>query len=216
MSIIGVSGKARAGKNVFSEYLAAELFNKTREPYVLMAYADELKKMAQKELDLSWDQLWGSEKEVEDKRYIKPIRPYCAGLDNPNPLPDCYWTGREIMQALGEFYRSIDPLFWIKKLFRTVEEKEYKNVIITDVRYPNEVDPVLKMGGYHIRIHRDVESKIHGKQHSSEIALDEGYKVDFNVKNNGTFDHLKNVAVDITGAILEMENFLKERIPEYK
>lgn len=207
--IIGVSGKARAGKNVFAEFLAAELYKKTGDVYVLMAYADVLKKMAQNEFDLSWEQLWGDEKEVEDKRYLTNRK--VLGTNWP-----VYWSGREIMQALGAFYRSIDPLFWVKKLFRTADEKGYKNIIITDVRYPNEVDPVLERGGYHIRIDRDIESKIHGKQHSSETSLDEDYKVDFHVKNSRTLDHLRNVAVNIVDAILQMENFLKERIPEYK
>ena len=216
MPIIGVSGKARSGKNVFAEYLAAELYEKTRQPYVLMAYADVLKNMVQEEFDLSWDQLWGDEKEAEDKRYHKQLK-YRGGVRPAvDELPSSYWTGREIMQAFGSFYRSIDPNFWVKKLFRIIEEKEYNSVIITDVRYPNEVDPVLEKGGYHIRVHRDIESKIHGQQHSSETSLDEGYKVDFNVKNNSTLDHLRDVAADIVGAILQMENLLKDRIPEYK
>lgn len=205
MAIIGVSGKARSGKNVFAEYLATELYEKTRQPYVLMAYADVLKNMVQEEFDLSWEQLWGNEKEVDDKRYRKVLK-YMGGVrSDRDELPSPYWTGREIMQAFGSFYRSIDPNFWVKKLFRIMEEKEYNNVIVTDVRYPNEVDPILERGGYHIRIYRDIENKIHGQGHSSETSLDEDYKIDFSIKNNNTLDHLRIVAVDTAAAILEME-----------
>lgn len=210
--LILISGKARAGKDTFAAMLAEELFKKTGQVYVLMAYANELKNRVQKDFDMSYEQLWGTEKESCDGRYIKSSK-YKNGCDSS---VDIYWTAREVMQAYGEFFRDIDNNFWVKTLFSIIEEKEYKNVIITDVRYPNEVDPALERGGYHVRVDRALESKIHGKQHSSETSLDEDYAVDFRVKNNKTFDHLKNVSVDVVAGILQMENFLKERILEYK
>lgn len=192
--IIGVSGKARSGKNVFAEMLAEELHKRTGKAYVMMAYADELKNMAQKEFDLSWGSLWGEEKETEDKRYPKW------------PDGEGHWTGREIMQFLGESFRKIDPDFWSKKLFRTIEEKEYENVIITDVRYPNEVDPVKEREGYHIRVSRPNADKVHGAGHSSETSLDAPYKVDFTIVNSGTLDDLRKLASDIANGITQLEN----------
>ena len=206
--IIGISGKARSGKNVFAEFLAKALFKKTGKGYVLMAYADELKAMAQREFDLSWDQLWGNEKEALDKRYFKSKLE--GGLPYMTPVPDSYWTGREIMQSLGEFYRSINPNFWVGKLFSIIDEKEYKNVIVTDVRYPNEVDPILKKSGYHIRIERPSADKIHGSNHASETSLDEPYKVDIAVVNNGTLELLDITAAETADAILKLEKFKED------
>jgi hypothetical protein len=200
--IIGVSGRARAGKDVFGEFLAEELCRRTGEGYILMAYAYELKCVAQKEFDLSWGQLWGNSKEVRDKRYFKG-----NGVDKHGDLAVEYWTGREIMQSIGAFYRSINNNFWVEKLFKIIDEKEYTNVIITDVRYPNEVDPIVELNGYHIRINRAIENKIHGKKHSSETSLDTPYKVDFTVSNNGTLEDLKKLAGDIAGGILQLEKF---------
>lgn len=197
--IIGVSGKARSGKNTFAEMLAEELYKRTGEAYVMMAYADVLKNMVQNEFDLSWDQLWGDEKEAEDHRYVK--WPDDGGEDRG------WWTGREIMQAFGGFYRSIDPNFWTKKLFRTIEEKEYKNVIITDVRYPNEVGPVVERNGYHVRVNRPTADAVHGKTHASETSLDAPYRVDFAVVNTGTLDDLRKLASDVANGINQLENF---------
>lgn len=195
--ICGISGRARSGKNVFAEFLAEFLFNKTGKTYVLMAYADVLKNMVQKEFDLSWAQLWGEEKEIEDKRY-------------PKPEGQGFWTGREIMQYFGEFYRSIDLNFWTEKLFRIIEGNKYENVIITDVRYPNEVDPIIKKGGYHIRVERPgVESKIHGKTHSSETSLDKPYKVDLTVINHGALKEFRKIVFEATDILLELKK-LKE------
>jgi len=203
--IIGVSGKARSGKNVFAEFLAAEIFRRTGEAYILMAYADELKKMVQMEFDLSWDQLWGDAKEFEDKRYIKRV-----DVDEHGDFVTVYWTAREIMQAYGEFHRSIDWNFWVKKLFSIVDEKEYKNVIITDVRYPNEVDPIVERGGYHIRIGRPNADKVHGSTHASETSLDTPYKVDFGVTNAGTLDDLRKLAGDIASGLIQLNKFKED------
>lgn len=189
--ICGISGKARSGKNAFAEFLAEELYNRTRLSYVLMAYADELKNRVQKDFDLSWEQLWGSGKELGDKRYPKD-----QGL---------FWTGREMMQHYGNFYRQFNPHFWVDKLFETIDDKEYKNVIITDVRFPNEVDPVLGRGGYHIRISRANTDEIHGTTDVSETSLDAPYKVDFTVTNSGTLEDLKKLSGDIASGIIQLE-----------
>ncbi len=199
MCIIGVSGKARSGKNTFADMLAEELHKQIGVAYVMMAYADVLKKMAQNELDLSWDQLWGESKEAEDKRYIKKVN-----TDSDGEWLT-YWTGREIMQSLGEFYRAIDGLFWVKKLFRTIDEKEYQSVIITDVRYPNEVDPVVERGGYHVRVNRPEADEVHGTTHASETSLDAPYKVDFTIMNTGTLDDLRKSASYIVSGITQLE-----------
>lgn len=206
--VIGVSGKARSGKNVFAEFLAEELHKRTGEAYVMMAYADVLKNMVQKEFDLSWDQLWGEAKEAEDKRYRRYQRygPVAVHLEKDG-LPSPYWTGREIMQSFGGFYRSIDPNFWTKKLFSIIEDKEYKNVIVTDVRYPNEVDPIVERDGYHVRVNRPTADKVHGTTHSSEVSLDAPYKVDFTIMNTGTLDDLKKLACDIVSGIIQLEKF---------
>jgi len=114
------------------------------------------------------------------------------------------------MQSYGEFYRSIDGNFWVRKLFSTIDEKEYKNVIITDVRYPNEVNPIVERGGYHIRITRPNTNKIHGAMHASEISLDRPYKVDFGVTNAGTLDDLKKLAGDIASGLIQLNKFKED------
>jgi len=171
MAYYAISGKARSGKDTFGKMLAEEISKVEGKPYVLMAYATELKKRVQKDFDLSWEQLWGEEKEVEDRRY-------------PKQDESGFWTAREILQACGQFYRTIHNDFWVESLFRIIDEKEYENVIITDVRHANEVDAVVNRGGFHIRIIRDAADSIHGSDHISETALDNGYKVDVTIENN--------------------------------
>lgn len=198
--IIGIIGKARSGKDTFAEMLAKHLSDVFYPPYVTMAFAQELKTRCQKDFDLSYDQLWGDDKEVLDKRYPKQDG---AG----------FWTAREIMQAYGQFYRTIDYDFWVKNLYRVIEDKEYSNVIITDVRHVNEADSVLNHGGYLIKVVRENAPKVHGEQHISETALDNYDKVDFAVLNNWGLEELEQTAKDVIRFLQDSEDELK-RIKE--
>ena len=61
-----------SGKDTFAVMLAEELYNVLKSKFILMAFAKDLKDKVQQDFDLHYDQLWGDDKEVEDKRYTKP------------------------------------------------------------------------------------------------------------------------------------------------
>jgi len=189
-----VIGKARSGKDTFSKMLANALFDKSGKKYILMAYATELKKRVQTDFDLSYEQLWGNAKEIPDLRYPK---------DNfgASSNPADYWTPREILQNYGQFFRTIDYDFWVRALFNVIDEKEYKNVILTDVRHPNEAYPINDRGGFTIRISRNIETDVHNQQHISEVAMDD-YEVDFEVKNFGDLEGLQKTAEKLADVII--------------
>ena len=202
--IVAVSGRARSGKDTFAEMLAAELNKKEHHPYVLMAYAHELKLRCQKDFDLSYDQLWGADKEKNDLRYPKANYGFSSN-------PADYWTTREIMQAYGQFFRSIDYDFWVKHLFNVIEFKGYKNVIITDCRHPNEVDGPKERGGYHVRVVRPTgEYNIHGKEHISEVGLDDYKHVDVLVENVGSLDDLKIKAEEVAVQLRQLNGDIRK------
>ena len=194
---IGVSGKARSGKDTFAEMLATELNREAYPPYVMMAFANELKLRCQAAFDLTWEQLWGNDKEIEDERYPKPDG---AG----------FWTTREIMQNYGAFYRSIDGQFWIKNLFKVAEEKDYTNVIVTDVRYVNEADFIADRGGFIIRVEREDKDRIHNIEHPSETELDDYKRFDFIVMNDSTLDDLKVSAAKVARFLRDNEADMKK------
>lgn len=208
--IIGISGKARSGKDTFANMLAEELNSVSHPSYVNMAFAHELKLRCQAAFDLSYEQLWGDDKEVLDKRYMKPEKSY-AYEPADDKLPDRYWTAREIMQNYGAFYRTIDNEFWIKNLFRVAEDKEYTNVIVTDVRYMNEAKYIQhKKGGYVIRVERGSKDDVHNMQHPSEVELDNYGDFDFTVNNNGTLDDLRQTTKDVCQFLKVSDNDLKK------
>lgn len=186
MALIVISGKARAGKDTLGEILK----NNFEENYFTLAYADNLKRKVMDDFDLSIEQLYGNLKEVPDERYPKG--------------DGTFWTPREIMQYLGtECYRKIEDGFWVRQLFDIVDRNKLNNVIITDARFPNEVNPVIERGGFHIRIQRDGAGSAQGKEHASEISLDKYENADYIIDNNGTIEDLTRVAKKI---IKEIKN----------
>lgn len=199
--LIGIIGKARVGKDTFANVLAEELFRLTRQKYVLMAYAHELKIRVQKDFDLSYEQLWGDEKENQDLRYAKHLGGFSSD-------PTDYWSAREILQNYGEFYRSIEYNFWVNSLFEIIDDREYKRVIITDVRHLNETAPIIDRGGVLIKIVRDSDkvAKTHGQNHISETAMDDYTDIDFIIENNETIAMFESSAKEVAKALLDIKN----------
>jgi len=205
--IIGIAGKARAGKDTLGNFMSQYFSNKYDEHYELMAFAEHLKYMCKEHFELSTWQVYGNEKEIPDKRYSKPTKPYCEESGKSELPYDC-WTPREIMQELGSFYRKIDNDFWVRKLDGNIKGLSLSNVIITDVRHVNECEYV-KNNGYLIKLKRyftnEEEAKIHGMTHESETALDdlsEGY-FDLTVINHQGLAEFELTAHEVVEIILE-------------
>lgn len=187
MAIVVVSGQARTGKDTLGRMIQDTM----DDGYFIMAYATELKRKLVDDFGLNRDQLHGHLKEEPDERYPKK--------------DGGYWTPREMLQHLGtDSYKAIDKLFWVKRLFKYVDRNNLENVIIIDGRFPEEIEAVKERGGYHIRIFRDVNTEIHGKDHMSETSLDDFPDADFVVNNNGTFDDLRRAAEAIKKEIKEV------------
>jgi len=102
--------------------------------------------------------------------YLKEI---CYNLFGTNPSlnrkGDLSLRDRKILQRVGtEFMRSIDDNCWVNYTMKLVE-RACQNIVIPDVRFPNEARAIKNAGGYLIRLQRDVCKK---DNHSSETALD--------------------------------------------
>ena len=123
--IIGLTGLARCGKDTFCNYARQYLKSKNYESQRL-AFADELKKDVDafliEKLNISAFTEVTSEKEI--------IR----------PMLTCW--GTEIM-------RKQDDLCWVKKVEEIIVENQKNNIvsIVTDIRFPNEIEYIHKMGG---------------------------------------------------------------------
>ena len=101
-------------------------------------------------------------------------------------------TPRLILQKFGtEACRTgIADNIWIAALEKRIHG--YEDVVITDCRFPNEIDFIRSAGGKIIRVKRgdDPSSEELSKMHISETAWN-NYVPDLIIHNEGTKDELK-------------------------
>lgn len=180
LSIIGISGKKGNGKDTIGTHLIE------KHGYVRVAFADSLKKGCQEIFGLSDEQVFGNDlKEVVDE----------------------YWghTPREILQKIGtdlirnnisKHLPNIGPDIWIRSVERqmkNLQEQGFNKFVITDVRFPNELEWIKKKNGRTIKVVRPVHNfpdyNESFSQHSSEIAID-GFICDHDVLNDSTIENL--------------------------
>jgi len=70
------------------------------------------------------------------------------------------------------------------------EKLDYPNWVITDMRFPNEMEAVVKRGGLTIKVIRPVKkSKTTPRLHPSETALD-GHTMHYDIINDGSMEDL--------------------------
>lgn len=84
--------------------------------------------------------------------------------------PDDYMTAREVMQYFGtEICRKMYGNTWSHSTVNRIQAEDPGIAIITDCRFPNEVQAIKDAGGVVIRLTRSVYSQ---DEHESEKALD--------------------------------------------
>lgn len=218
MKIIGISGRKQAGKNTVANYINGDIlksldmiknfkinndgkleihttdkynrlgwgiFDITRKdeefvnyakpnlwPYIkIYHFADYLKKICIELFDLTPEQVYGSD---DDKNKQTPY-----GM-----------TAREFLQYFGtDIMRKIKDTVWVDYTIKNIINEQSQIAIISDVRFPNEINAIKEAGGIIIRLNRDVFKS----DHHCEVALDQN---NFDWSN---FDYIidnKNISID--------------------
>jgi len=99
-----------------------------------------------------------------------------------NIVLPCGFSVREMLQKVGtDWFRNTFPEVWITCLEKQLASMWVKQVVITDVRFLNEVQWVHSKNGVVIRLLRAPFADI--DQHSSETALDDCKEFDAVVDN---------------------------------
>ncbi len=169
--------------------------------FEIKKFADKLKDITCLLIGCTRDQLEDrefKEKELGQEWTIQKM--YDTGIE---PMIETYQlTPRVILQLLGtECGRNIiHPNVWVNSLFNEYSLKasnwdvdgnttvnEYPNWIITDMRFPNELEAVKNKGGITIRVNRS--NNLLESNHLSETALDNA-EFDYVIQNDGSIQDL--------------------------
>ena len=103
-------------------------------------------------------------------------------------------SGREILQVVGtDIFRRVDYDVWVNACLRQIEFDKPELAIVTDCRFPNEVNGIQKAGGKVVRFTRAPFAD--GDQHKSETALDNYDKFDATIDNATMSIEQQNEAV---------------------
>lgn len=176
--LIGVTGKARAGKDTFAKGLVARGFQR-------VAFADPLKYITAHIADEP-SSLYHDDVTKEE---------YSEGLG---------MTRRKGLQLLGtEGVRNVfGPDIWANRALRRWVRNGRPNTVITDVRFDNEADLIIAHGGFVVRIvrpgHDNLVSGAAG--HVSEQGVSDE-RVLITVENSGTVEQLMAMAAEFTGGL---------------
>lgn len=105
---------------------------------------------------------------------------------------------------LGNWGRSQDPDYWLKKIL-----EQEGNIIVTDVRVPHEYEVFKKARAISIRVEADRfirqnrGGKLVGEDDITEIGLDNIKDWDYIIDNNGDYENLKSQVYKIIDKIKE-------------
>ena len=219
--LILLSGKINTGKNQFAEFLKKALEDEgvkvKQDLYArdLKDYSVEDFKMLGQVLDQQVEkikanigmffQMANVSMDVQDNIYrmLEELT-----FKKENFYEDKTIVTRALLQLYGTDIarKRFDDQFWVKRMADRINEDIHHDVIIvTDVRFPNEVediyDFVKDVRVVPIRIERQMDRSALENEHASETALDDFKFWEYIVENNGTLndllDYSKTVAKDI-------------------
>ncbi len=179
--ILGLVGRKQSGKDTVADFLVNEL------GYTRVAFADTLREIA-----YHTNPLVSADPVLHYAEVIDSIG-YEAGKEQ-------YPEFRKFLQNLGtDGIRRVAPTFWVDQAYKKITEIE-GDVVITDVRFLNEVATVQSLGGITARVWRPGVSDLPAS-HKSETELD-SFVTDYRLSNDSTIAALEGQASSLHATVL--------------
>jgi chaperonin cofactor prefoldin len=173
-NLIGITGFKRSGKDTAGEYFI-------NKGYIKYAFAGPLKKACKEIFMFSDEQTEGDDKEKHDNIW------------NISAIQLFQRFGTEIFrERLSDFYPEMENIkenFWTYRFKIWYQEQLEKNkdvlIVVTDVRFDNEVDIIKELGGIIIKVERNQVTNL--DEHKSETSIGK-IKHDYLVKNDSDIE----------------------------
>ncbi len=135
--IIGMCGLKGSGKNT-----VANIIQKNYTNWEAMSFASALKDGVAAFFGMDRKMLEGDTPEFREIREM-PNKFWCEKMGRTDLTP------RKILQEFGTdiVRKQFHDNFWVDRLELDLMNKKDKNIIITDVRFPNEIKMIRSLGG---------------------------------------------------------------------
>lgn len=167
-----------------------------------ISFGDKLKSLLLEIYDLSKSNkylLYCSEK---DNFYFSPEKNSIENSDSTSSIP----LRILLQQTADKIKKNFGEDYFIKSLFRTIENYGKKDVIVPDCRYINEYEALKDKGFYIIKIERDSALKDSHDSENSAVNLPDDM-FDAKISNNGTLKDLAFICHDI---YCEISDYIKD------
>lgn len=197
--LIGFTGYARSGKDTAAEFLVSE------RGFQRVAFADKLRESA-----------YAVDPYVSTAGIIDPTTGEPAYVGDSydaymrlSSVIDAY--GWEVAKQSDDVRRTLLRLgteggreihghnVWVNLAMKHMDELQ-GNVVLSDVRFPNEVAAIHEHGGFVIRVNRPGTEPAQG--HISDTGID-ALDIDSEINNDGTLEEFKE-------NVLALESFYEE------
>lgn len=200
--LIGICGFQSSGKDTIADYLIKEY------GFIRLSFASTLKDIISIMFGWPRDKLEGLTK--EDREWREQIDHWWSKtLQIPNLTP------RFVMQYIATdlFRNHFHPDIWVKIVENKINHiiKYTTNIVISDCRFENEINMILKLGGQIIQVYRNPPHWFYKYRqgennnqniniHSSELEWIRCHW-DYEINNNGTIEDLHITIKDIINKI---------------
>jgi len=209
-TIILISGKMQSGKNVVAKFIEEFMNDKTSVEQLY--FAKNLKDYCKNDFKKIVDYMNSFIDNIKTK--YESIIPNILfeeigklRIEDENFYENKTEFTRLLLQIYGtEIFRDrVDKNYWVNKVAENIKNSDSKYILITDVRFPNEITHLSKSLNntkndelYKIitlRVNRDLDRNSIIHEHESESRLDD-YNFDYVINNNGSLEELKNITID--------------------
>lgn len=182
--------------NSLNEDVQKFLYEEVYASIKLYSFADSLKEFCMDVFGLTPEQCYGTD---EQKNSVTELKwENCPGITTQTgPM-----TARQVLQYFGtDVCRKLVPNCWAQACLKKIKRENSSLAIITDCRFPDEVQTVQENGGYVVRLTRNP----YNDNHSSETALDSN---NYNWEN---FDYIfDNESIGIVRSCIQFQEILKD------
>jgi hypothetical protein len=223
------SGKISSGKNQFAEYVS-EIYSGKGAKVISDLFAADLKAWSKDDFKGLADVLNTLSNQLRDEIYRVMSNRKCYGLPNDGLMDGLFKIAgklnlndenffekktdisRSILQIYGTqiFRNRVDDNFWIKRTKERIINYDADIVLITDVRFPNEIDFIADTDKYQtfsVRINRPIDRTGIQHEHISEKALDDYKEFSYVIDNHSSLEEFKDAA---TCLVEDVESLHKE------
>jgi len=190
---IAISGKANSGKNTTASIILEELslVDNKKIRHKIMAFADPIKEIVLTMFPGAREEYLFGESSFRSEKI--------PGAKNKMGEPLTY---RQALIDIGTMAREYNSSIWVDCFHKRVMELIHKEseilpenlktgmVIVTDLRFQEEMDYLKNNGYFLIKVNRKEHSIINDKSETEQESFSD---FDFVIDNNGTLSDLRDV-----------------------